>query len=41
MGLVMLIINLKMIPKELLGLPDLIRAQVFYIYKLTIVVIVV
>ena len=33
-------INLKMIPKELLGSPDLRRAQTLYIYKLTKVVMV-
>ena len=34
------IINWKMIPKELLGPPDLVRAQTFCIYKSTEIIMV-
>ena len=37
-GLALLIINLKIILEELLGLPDLTRAQSLCVYKLTEVV---
>lgn len=36
----LIIINSKMVPKELLGLPDLTRAQVLYILKLTEVIMI-
>ena len=32
-GLFLTIIDLKMVPKELLGLPDLTRAQALYIHE--------
>ena len=39
-GLVLLIINSKIIPGELLGPFDLTRAQVLHIHKLTVVIMI-
>lgn len=39
-GLILIKVDLKMIPRELLGLFDITRAQIFFVYKLTEVVII-